>query len=204
MKKITLLFAFCALAIPTMAQKAKKKSNTASKTEEAQVTDAKPKILEENNRLSPMHHYLQQWSGHWRDVMKVWSGENPEPTIYLLEKEGRISCEGKLLLRNISGRISTGPYEAYETVNYDNLKRKFVKTWFDNLGTNILVLEGTLDEKTNTLTFEGATIDPFTMQTIKVRQVLHIQDPENQLLEVFVQLKDEKPIKTMEVKSTRN
>ena len=203
MKKTTLIIALCALALPSMAQKAKKKSNTAAKTAQEVVPETPPKILEEINRLTPMHHNLQQWSGHWKDEMKVWSGENPEPNIYLLEKEGRVACEGKLLMRNISGRISTGPYEAYETINYDNLKRKFVKTWFDNLGTNILVLEGALDEKTNTLVFEGTTIDPLTMQTIKVRQVLHIQDPENQLLEVFVQYKDEKPLKTMEVKSTR-
>ena len=204
MKKTTLIIALCALALPSMAQKAKKKSNAAAKTAQVVAPETPPKLLEENNRLTPMHHYLEQWAGHWRDEMKVWVGENPEPTIYRLEKEGRTSCEGKLLMRTISGRMNTGPYEAYETLNYDNLKHKFVKTWFDNLGTNILVLEGTLDEKTNTLVFEGTTIDPLTMQTIKVRQVLHIQDPENQLLEVFVQLKDEKPIKTMEVKSTRN
>lgn len=204
MKKTTLIIALCAIALPSMAQKAKKKSNNAEKSAQVVVPEMSPKRLEENNRLTPMHHYLQQWAGHWRDVMKVWSDENVAPNIYLLEKEGRIACEGKLLMRNISGRITTGPYEAYETINYDNLKRKFVKTWFDNLGTNILVLEGTLDEKNNSIVFEGTTIDPATMQTMKVRQVLHMQDPENQLLEVFVQYKDEKPFKTMEVRSTRN
>ncbi len=80
---------------------------------------------------------------------------------------------------------------------------KFTKVWYDNLGTSILVLEGTYDKDKEIIDFVGTTHDPITRQPVKIHQIMRLIDPNTQLLEVFIEPKEGKEIKTMEIRSMR-
>lgn len=213
MKKTLLVFALTALSLPTFAQKSKKQNTKAADKEQAispaapiQPEDAAQRRAQDmGSLLGPMHHYFMEWAGHWREEMKIWpmtTGKN-EPTIMLLDRTGVPRGEGRFLACDFRGTMNGRMYEAYATYAFDNTKQKFIKTWYDNTGTGILVLEGELDAKTNTIDFRGTTLDPLTKQAVNIHQVLKMKDPNNHVLEIFIVTKEGKEIKTMELVSRR-
>ena len=211
MKKLILVVALGIIGTSTFAQKSKKsvKPKTASTAEAAPVENIEENRAKasqaESRMMGPMHHMLVQWSGHWREEIKLWATPNTkEPTTTPAIRDGRMAAEGRFLTSTTVGQIGTTPYEGQSVLGFDNAKKVFVKTWFDNLGTSILILEGTYDEKNNLVDFVGFTTDPLTRKPVKVHQIMKIIDPNNQILEVFVELKEGKETKSMEIKSIRS
>jgi hypothetical protein len=213
MKKIVLSLSVLFLGLISTAQpnnKKKEKGNKAkasdlistTKTESPEERIVKIATME-GRRIGPMHHFLVQSAGHWREEVKIWAENAKEPSISRWEREGNIVLEGRFLNSMIMGMIGNERYEAQSTLGYDNSSKKFMKTWIDNFGTSILVLEGTLDEKTNSIDFVGTTLDPVTHRSIRVHQIQRNPDPQNQSLEIFVETKEGKEVKTMEINSMR-
>jgi len=52
------------------------------------------------------------------------------------------------------------PFEGIGINGYDNLKKKFVSTWIDNMGTMIVMSTGTFDPATKTFTYMGEMDNP--------------------------------------------
>jgi hypothetical protein len=211
MKKFILLVALGLIVAPAFAQKSKKsvKTNIAPAKEAVIVENPEESLAKaiqsESRMMGPMHHLLVQWSGHWREEIKLWATPNTkEPSITPAIRDGRMAAEGRFLTSTTVGQIGTTPYEAQSVLGFDNAKKVFVKTWFDNLGTSILVLEGTYDEKANVVDFVGYTTDPLTRRAVKVHQIMRLIDPSTQVLEVFVELKEGKETKSMEIISIRS
>ena len=211
MRKIILLVALGLVVAPAFAQKSKKsgKSKVAPAIEVAPIVNPEESLARaihsESRMMGRMHHLLVQWSGHWREEIKIWATPNTkEPTTTPAIRDGRMAAEGRFLTSTTVGQIGTSPYEAQSVMGFDNAKKVFVKTWFDNLGTSILVLEGTYDEKANVVDFVGYTTDPLTRKAVKVHQIMRLIDPSTQVLEVFVELKEGKETKSMEITSIRS
>lgn len=211
MKKILLLIAVLGLIMPASAQKTKKQNKPKDKTAVNPVETSKEDLEErkarvaqiESRMMGPMHQLLVQFSGHWREEMKIWAGPKSEPSTTMVLRDSRLFGEGRFVTSTIVGQMGNLPYEAQSSLGYDNSKKVFVKTWMDNLGTSILVLEGTYDEKSATIDFNGYTTDPLTKQPVKIHQILKMIDSQNQLLEIYVEMKEGKEVKLMEVKSIR-
>lgn len=209
MKKTFLFLVVASVSFSAMAQKTKKqnKVQNESAVPPAQAQMEGPEehaAMEEQRMMGPMHHLLMQWVGHWRQELKIWP--NPkvkEPAISRLDFEGRVICEGKFLEGSVRGEMMKKNYEAHTVIGYDNIKRKFIKTWLDNLGTGILILEGTMDEQTKTIDFLGTTLDPLTRQPLKVHQVMKLISPDKYILEVYREGKDGMEFKSMEITATR-
>lgn len=209
MKKILLLMAVLCVGIHAQAQKSKKKEKQKESVTEKTVQPSKEELaakkaelaLLESRMIKPMHQILHQFVGHWREEMKIWSSPGGQPVINLALKDSKLFGEGRFLTSSIVGQMGNQPYEAHSVLGFDNAKNIFVKTWYDNMGTSILTLEGTYNEKTNLIDFYGFTTDPLTKEAIKIHQVLKIIDGQNQLLEIFTINKEGVETKVMEVLS---
>ena len=207
MKKILFLLLVGGISMPSFAQKskqvAKKTENKAVETSVRKENPAEEMAMMEARMINPMHRFLMEWAGHWREEVKIWSNPKAEPTKGIYDKEGRVMCEGRFLVFTINGQMNNLPYEAQSTIGYDNSKKVFVKTWFDNLGTSILVLEGQYDEAKSQIEFKGTAFNPATNLPINIRQVMKFADPQSQVLEVYMEDNGGKEFKSMEIKSIR-
>ncbi len=205
MKKIFLLASMGFIASTTFAQKAKNAPKV-NKTLESKmpIEDPARRIAAEQARMiSPMHNNLHQWAGHWREEYKIWNNPKDEPATVRLERDSRIEAEGKFLNSSTMGMMNNMPYEGHGIIGFDNVKQVFVKTWYDNLSTSILVLEGTINEKEKTIEYRGTTMNPMTKTPVNIRQVQDFSNPETQTLTVYMQGDDGNEIKSMEIKSVR-
>ena len=111
--------------------------------------------------------------------------------------------EGRYIQFEIMGESAAGHYEARSVMGWDNLKKVYVKTWFDNMSTGIMTMEGILNEEKNSIEFRGTVMDPASHQPVPVRQVLNMSNPQLHILEVYTDYKG-KEFKAMEIRSTRS
>src|SRR3712207_5514564 len=94
--------------------------------------------------------------------------------------------------------------EGRSLVGYDNAKKVFTSTWVDNMGTGMMVMEGTWDKATNTINFTGKQVDPMTGQDLQVRETFRMVNDNMQVMEMFATMPgDGGEMKMMEVTFTR-
>jgi len=84
---------------------------------------------------------------------------------------------------------------------FDNVKKKFVSSWIDNMGTGIMNSEGTYDAGAKTMTYNGeCEMMPGTKT--KIRQVIKLADKDHRTME-FYEDRGGTEVKTMEISYTR-
>jgi hypothetical protein len=111
--------------------------------------------------------------------------------------------DGRYQESTFSGNMMGMPFSGKSLVAYDNHRKVFTTTWIDNMGTGIMIMEGTWDEATKTITSKGKAVNPETKNMDEKKQVLKIIDDNNQLMEMYTQHPDGKETKDMEIKYTR-
>ncbi|MDZ7626062.1 MAG: DUF1579 domain-containing protein [Ignavibacteriaceae bacterium] len=170
--------------------------------EEGEEMDpAMMKAWQESMTPGPMHEMLASRVGEWKAEVSMWMDPSQPPTT----SEATTVCEAMLGGRYFKS-IHTGsmmgmPFEGYEISGYDNVKKKFFNVWMDNMGTGIMVSEGTYDEASKTLTLTGQMTEPMGTD-MNVREVIKVIDNDHSTFEMYVDMGG-KEVKNMEIKYTR-
>jgi hypothetical protein len=118
--------------------------------------------------------------------------------------DGRYSVmdvTGKMQMPGPDGKKKEMTFKGMAIDAYDNVKKKFVSSWIDNMGTGIMMSEGDYDPATKTFTYnaEGEFI-PGMKQ--KIREVIKIVDKDHHTFEWYED-RGGKEAKTMEIHYTR-
>lgn len=158
------------------------------------------------NYMTPgaMHKMLASWSGKWNADITLYGGQPGMPP-----SNSKGTSESKMVLNGLyqesvhKATMMGMPFEGHETIGFDNLKKVFVASWIDNMGSGIMNMEGTWDAATKSITLTGKTIDPMSGQMVSEREVFKVIDDNNQMLEMYGQGYDGKEMKMMEIKYTR-
>jgi hypothetical protein len=110
---------------------------------------------------------------------------------------------GRFVQEDFSGEFVGKPFHGIGTTGFDNVKKKYVGSWVDDMGTGMFISEGTADEQGKLFTFHGKMDDPMTGQKNKpVKFVIRILDPDKHTFEMHDLTLGEKS-KTMEMTYTR-
>jgi len=106
------------------------------------------------------HKLLAKDVGTWDASIKLWtSGPSSEPMVSK-GVENNTMLGGFWLVSEFKGDFGGQPFEGRGQAGYDTNKGKYVVSWIDTMSTEIMLLEGDFDEKTNTLTMTGKGKDP--------------------------------------------
>jgi len=102
-----------------------------------------------------------------------------------------------------SGDMMGMPFEGMSTMGYDNLKKEYVSTWIDNMGSGIMMMTGQYDDASKKLSMSGTT-KCMNGQDATMREVFTMTDDDHQILEMFgPDPQTGKEYKNMEIKYTR-
>jgi hypothetical protein len=216
---ITILFATL-LATPSFAQSPATSPATASAPSAAQPLTAtgQPnpqemmKQMIEMSKLNENHKLLSSRDGSWNYTIKMWM--NPDPNAKPQESKGTATRKtvmggryvmedvtGKMQMPGEDGKMKDMQFKGMGLEGYDNIKKKFVSSWIDSMGTGIQFSEGTYDPATKTLTYTSE-MEPVPGMKSQVREVIKIADNNHMTLEWYEnQGGGEK--KTMEIAYTR-
>lgn len=149
------------------------------------------------------HQMLAASSGEWKEVIFMWPAPGATPT------KNAANCVTNMILGGLyQETIHSGSFEGMDfygrsVVGYDNVLRKFVSTWFDNMGSGIMYLEGTYDERTNTITFTGDAVDPMVRKKVKIREVLTMKGDNEMVFDMYTTPPGQPEFKTMQIVMTR-
>ncbi|HVY60740.1 MAG TPA: DUF1579 family protein [Planctomycetota bacterium] len=127
----------------------KDKKDPAAEMQEAMEAAMKP---------GPSHKYLMDEVGEW-DVAGKMYFDATHPAECKGTSKLRAIFGGRYLVEETDSVCNPGPdgkpapFHGMGTFGYDNVKKKYVASWVDDMGTGILAMEGDCDGKT--LTEEG-------------------------------------------------
>ena len=170
------------------------------------------KQMMEMSKLNENHKLLTSLDGNWTYNIKMWM--NPDPNAKPQESKGTatrksvmggryvmMDVSGKMQMPDEKGKMKDLVFKGMGLEGYDNVKKKFVSSWIDNMGTGIQFADGTYDSATKTLTYTSE-MEPMPGMKTPVREVIKIADNNHMTLEWYeTQGGQEK--KTMEIAYTR-
>jgi Protein of unknown function (DUF1579) len=170
------------------------------------------KQMIEMSKLNENHKLLSSLDGNWNYTIKMWM--NPDPNAKPQESKGTatrksimsgryvaMDVTGRMQMPGADGKMKDVIFKGMGLEGYDNVKKKFVASWVDNMGTGIESSEGTYDPATNSLTYTSE-IEMMPGMKTQIREVVKIADKNHMSLEWYeTQGGQEK--KTMEIAYTR-
>jgi len=212
----TILFAIAAFASCSLAQD--QAASSASSPTVATSPVAVPneadmmKQMMDLSKLNENHKLLASLDGSWNYTIKFWM--NPDPNAKPEESKGtavrKSIMDGRYVVMDVTGKMQMpGPdgkmkdvtFKGMGLEGYDNVKKKFVESWVDNMGTGIESAEGTYDPGTKTFTYT-AEIEPMPGMKQQVRELVKLGDKDHMTLEWFENQGGQER-KTMEINYTR-
>jgi hypothetical protein len=226
MKTLTTLFAvfFAAalLTVPSFAQQTATSPATASSPSGNQpAASGQPSAADMQKMMAQMmelaklnenHKLLADLAGTWSYTVKMWM--YPDPNAKPDESKGTavrksmmdgryflVDVTGKMEMPGADGKKKEMTFKGMGIDGYDNVKKKFVGTWMDNMGTGVMMSEGDYDPATKTFTYASEYESIPGMKT-KIREVVKVVDKNHHTFEWY-ENRGGQEVKTMEINYTR-
>jgi hypothetical protein len=166
----------------------------------------------ELSKLNENHKLLADLVGTWGYTVKMWM--NPDPNAKPEESKGTavrksmmdgrffvVDVTGKMEMPGADGKKKEMTFKGMGIDGYDNVKKKFVGTWMDNMGTGVMMSEGDYDPATKTFTY-ASEYEAIPGMKTKIREVVKIVDKDHHTFEWYED-RGGKEAKTMEISYTR-
>jgi hypothetical protein len=150
------------------------------------------------------HKVLDAMAGKWTTKVRFWM----DPAAQAQESQG--TCEiswimgGRYLQEMDKGEAMGMPFEGMGLTAFDNLKKKYLGTWIDNMGTGIMVsTEGTYDPASKSITSKTEGPDATMSKYVPMRMVRTMIDANTHKMEMFGPDKSGKEFRSFECTYTR-
>lgn len=149
------------------------------------------------------HKHLARYVGDWTFTNKMWMDPSQPPTESTGTMHGESLMGGRYVRTHWKGSMMGMPFEGIGTDGYDNMAKKYVSAWIDNMGTGILVSTGTCEDNGNKCNTSGDMLDPMSGQNMTLRQVTTWSGNDAFVFEMFGNDPSGKEMKMMEMSLKR-
>ena len=151
----------------------------------------------------PAHKVLEPRVGKWTYEMKCFESPGATATPSKGTSEAKWSMNGRFIEDKVTGDFMGQPFHGTAMVGYDNLKKKYISTWMDDMSTGIMYSEGTYDPATKTFTYSGECPDVMTGKFVKSRSTEKWTDADHVVMQSFKPGPDGKEFMAGEMNYTR-
>jgi uncharacterized protein DUF1579 len=201
--RLTVLAA-CALTLVVGASAmADQKSKKATTKGGAPAADEMQKMMAEMEKAAtpgPEHKLLVDSVGNWTTSSKMWMEPGKPPMESQGAEEIKPALGGRFIQMHFTGNMMGKPFEGMGLEGYDNLKKKYVMTWADSMGTMIIYAEGTGDATKRVFTGEETLPNG---QKRPFRWIMKTDSKDKHTMEMWAPGMDGKDAKEMEIVYTR-
>lgn len=149
------------------------------------------------------HKQLARLAGDWTYTSKMWMAPGQPPTESAGTMHGESLMGGRYVEHHWSGNMMGMPFEGRGTEAYDNVTKKYVNTWIDNMGTGIMSQTGTCDDGGKKCSYSGSMVDPMTGKDTTMRSVITWVDGDTFTNEMYGSDPSGKEMKMMEITAKR-
>lgn len=125
----------------------------------------------------PEHAWMAESAGTWVcDSVKQWMDPSQPPSTASATDVVSMTMNGLYQVTDFSSTMMGMPMQGHGLMGYDKMKKKFVLSWVDNMGSGIVRMEGDYDKSTKTLSMAGKQSDPGRNMETDIRQELKFHD----------------------------
>ena len=167
-------------------------------------SDEMAKMMAEMEKAAtpgPEHKALAELAGTWSTSSKMYMDPTKPPVESKGTEEAKVILGGRFVEMNYKGNMMNKPFEGMGVTGYDNIKKKYIMTWMDSMGTAVYVAEGTGDAKQRTYT--GEETGP-NGQKRPFRWVVKVDSKDKHTMEMYGLGMDGKEMKQGEITYTRS
>ncbi len=185
-----------------------KKDETKPETTETNTTTAPPdsaaqaemmKAWQDFATPGPEHAWMNGHTGTWVcDSVAQWMDPSQPPSYSKATDVVTVAMNGLYQMSDFSSNMMGMEMKGHGIMGYDKMKKKFVLSWIDNLGSGIVRMEGTYDEASKTLTMTGKQSDPGMKKETDMKQVMKFHDDDSYTMTMYGTGHDGKEAKFME------
>jgi len=148
------------------------------------------------------HKLFASLAGSWTTKTKEWMEPGKPPTESTGTAEMKMLLDGRFLQQEFTSQMMGQPFSGIGIDGYDNLRKRYVTTWIDTMGTGIFQMEGTASADGKTITLKGRHDEPGGGQMTH-RAVWKIVDSNTQSFDMYGTHKQGKEMKMLEIAYTR-
>lgn len=152
------------------------------------------------SKPTPEHRALRKGVGTWDATVKAWMDPKGEPSESKGTEVNRMMPGGMWLLSDFKGEFGGQPFQGRGQSGYDPARKKYISTWIDSMSPGLMLMEGTFDEATKTLTMIGEMPDE-TGKPATFKQVLKHEGDDERHFTMYVKSERSGPdfVKLMEI-----
>lgn len=191
---------------PTASSKTTTEAKVSAQPSEAEMM----KQMMELAKPGENHKLLSGMAGTWTYTVKMWMDPSAPPTsstgtaVIKPVMDGHYfvgDFTGKMQMPAADGKMNEMQFKGMSIDGYDNVKKKFVSAWCDNMGTGIMMSEGSYDDASKTFAYNGE-YEAMPGMKSKVRMTVKLVDKDHHNFEFFED-RGTGEAKTMEMNYTR-
>jgi hypothetical protein len=165
------------------------------------VADPGPAVANKEPGPAEADAHLDWFIGQWQTKVKAWTEPNKPPS------ESKGSMEARKILKYFiyetwHGALSAQPFEGHRTESYDQISKKYVSCWIDNM-SNGIIIHATGTCAGDKCVLSGEIIDPTTGKKGVLSTVTTWLDKDNFLLEELEKIGTGPEMKVLEVRAKR-
>ena len=164
---------------------------------------AQMEMIEKLMKPGEFHELLKNFLGTWTADVKMWMDPNAPPIVSKGQATFNLIFDGRYIDGEYLGEFMGAPFKGKSIIGYDNVKKEFFSIWIDNSSTGHYTSTGKYDLNTKKYHFRASTFDPYTGQTMEMREEAYFASKDEYISVTYAKPKDGKEFKNMEMKYTR-
>lgn len=126
----------------------------------------------EAGMLGEKHKLLAKDIGTWEGKCTMWMGPDADPSVSDSVSTVTSMMDGRYIHCEFKGDIpGMGPFTGMGVRGYDNVSKKFVSAWIDNMGTGIMNGTGEMSSDGSTMTWSYTVNCPIAKKPVTMREV---------------------------------
>lgn len=122
--------------------------------------------------LGVNHLHLAKAVGTWEGKCTQWMSPDADPVTSECTSTVKTFLDGRYIHSEFNGEIpGFGPFKGFGLQGYDNVSKKFVASWVDNMGTGIMNGTGELSSDGGTLTWTYTVNCPIAKKPVTMKEI---------------------------------
>ena len=153
----------------------------------APSTEEMMKKMEELAAPGPEHKALELLAGEWVVESKFVMAPDAPPVVSKGTSKKKWILGGRFLQEELSSEFMGKPFQGVGITGYDKMKKKYVGSWMDSMGTSLSTMEGSAEDGGKVVTMTSTMDDPMSGQlNIPVKYVVRIESSNKHVMEMHM------------------
>lgn len=143
------------------------------------------------------HKELGEMEGTWDAKVSTWMKPGDPVQTSAGVSQNKLILGGRYLQQTYEGSFAGQPFNGLGYTGYDNVSKKYVSTWMDDMGTGIMMSTG------SAMKMSGTMNDPLTGKPTMVTSKITVTDKDHHTMEMWGPGPTGKMYKSMEIVYSR-